>query len=70
MINAIRKTLQIELPIMALFEGPTVSALCQRIEQKQPVLPDFQESQKRGERRRNTVLEPSDAALDYQTSTA
>jgi hypothetical protein len=57
MINTVKKTLQIELPIMALFEGPTVSSLCQRIEQKQFVVPDFDEGQERGERRRKTTAE-------------
>lgn len=68
MINTVKKTLQIELPIMALFEGPTVSALCQRIEQKQFVVPDFDESQERGERRRKTITEQSEPA-HYATST-
>ncbi|MGC2694591.1 MAG: SDR family NAD(P)-dependent oxidoreductase [Candidatus Angelobacter sp.] len=60
MITAVKKSLQIDLPIMALFEGPTISALCQRIEQKQFVVPSFHESQDRGERRRNSVVEQSE----------
>jgi len=68
MITAVKKALQIDLPIMALFEGPTVSALCQRIEEKQFVMSNLQESQDRGKRRRNTVIEENDLKPDYQTS--
>jgi phthiocerol/phenolphthiocerol synthesis type-I polyketide synthase E len=68
MINTVKKTLQIELPIMALFEGPTISSLCQRIEQKQFVVPDFDEVQERGERRRKTLAEQGEPA-QYAAST-
>ena len=68
MINTVKKTLQIELPIMALFEGPTISSLCQRIEQKQFVVPDFDEVQERGERRRKNLAEQGEPA-QYATST-
>jgi acyl carrier protein len=61
MITAVRKALQIELPIMALFEGPTVAALCRRIEQKESVMPSFQGSEVRGIRRRESAIRQSSA---------
>lgn len=68
MITAVKKALQIELPIMALFEGPTVSALCRRIEEKQFLVPDFDESQDRGRRRRESIADQDNLDRDYQTA--
>jgi hypothetical protein len=42
--------------------------LCQRIDQKQFVVPDFDEVQERGERRRKTLAEQGEPA-QYAAST-
>ncbi|MBV9761972.1 MAG: SDR family NAD(P)-dependent oxidoreductase [Acidobacteriaceae bacterium] len=68
MITAVKKKLEIDLPIIALFEGPTVSALCQRIEARQFVAPSFVEDRDRGERRRHAVLAGNDFERDCQAS--
>lgn len=68
MITAVKKSLAIELPIMALFEGPTVSALAKRIEEKEFLMPSFQESQDRGERRQRNIAEQNDLEVDFQTN--
>ncbi len=56
MIAAVKKALAIDLPMMALFEGPTVSALCRYIEHKEPAQPAFDESRSRGQRRRQSAV--------------
>ncbi len=52
MIAELRRVLNSEVPLMALFKGPTVSALCDVIQDKKPSLTVFEESRERGLRRR------------------
>jgi acyl transferase domain-containing protein len=69
MIGALKKALRLEIPIMALFEGPTVKALCQVIEQKQGSAATFEESRTRGERRRMGSRSEAVAEHAYRYST-
>ena len=52
MISRLKRELNVDIPIVALFEGPTVSALAKVIGSDQNDKPAFVESQSRGERRR------------------
>lgn len=52
MIAELRRVLNIEIPLMALFKGPTVFALCEVIQNQEPSLAPFEESRERGLRRR------------------
>jgi acyl transferase domain-containing protein/acyl carrier protein len=51
-ISRLKRELNVDIPIVALFEGPTVSALAKVIGRDQNEAPVFEESQTRGERRR------------------
>jgi acyl transferase domain-containing protein len=50
-IARLKQELHVDLPVVRLFEGPTVSALAALISQDQAATPTFEESQSRGERR-------------------
>jgi acyl transferase domain-containing protein/acyl carrier protein len=52
MISRLKRELNVDIPMVALFEGPTVSALARVIGRDQNDQPSFVESQSRGERRR------------------
>jgi acyl transferase domain-containing protein/acyl carrier protein len=51
-ISRLKRELSVDLPIVALFEGPTVSALAKVIGSDQNEKPIFEEGRSRGERRR------------------
>ena len=51
-ISRLKRELNVDIPIVALFEGPTVSALAKVIGRDRNEAPVFEESQTRGERRR------------------
>jgi acyl carrier protein len=51
-ISRVKQELKIEIAVLALFEGPTVSALAKLINQKEEDGPLYEESRSRGERRR------------------
>jgi NAD(P)-dependent dehydrogenase (short-subunit alcohol dehydrogenase family)/acyl carrier protein len=53
-ISHLKKELRIEIPIVSLFEGPTVKALAQVISQPGQKRPAYKESQDRGEFRRQS----------------
>jgi phthiocerol/phenolphthiocerol synthesis type-I polyketide synthase E len=53
-ISHLKKELRIEIPIVSLFEGPTVKALAQVIGQPGQKRPAYSESQERGEFRRQS----------------
>jgi acyl carrier protein len=57
MISAIKKTLKVEIPVIALFQGPTVAALCEVIQKKQDTASLFEESRLRGQLRREGNME-------------
>jgi phthiocerol/phenolphthiocerol synthesis type-I polyketide synthase E len=54
-ISRLKKELNIDIPIVALFEGPTVSALAKVISNGKTKDPAAHESRSRGERRRERV---------------
>jgi acyl transferase domain-containing protein len=54
-ISRLKKELDTDLPVIALFEGPTVSSLARVIGDKQAELPGKGESRSRGERRRERM---------------
>ena len=64
-ISQLKKELQVEIPVVSLFEGPTVRALAQVISQLDQSPSHYNESRDRGERRRqgrrrhNKGLEPA-----------
>ncbi|HEY0601253.1 MAG TPA: SDR family NAD(P)-dependent oxidoreductase [Herpetosiphonaceae bacterium] len=51
-INQLRKTFDVQLPTVSLYEGPTVSALAQLINPAPDDKPQYEGSRSRGERRR------------------
>jgi NAD(P)-dependent dehydrogenase (short-subunit alcohol dehydrogenase family)/acyl carrier protein len=51
-VARLKKELGIELPVVAIFEGPTVSALAEVIGRNGNLAPAYKESHRRGERRR------------------
>ncbi len=63
-VARIKKELNVDITIVNLFEGPTVSALAALISQGQPGAPAFEESQSRGERRREKRLRKLRAAQE------
>jgi acyl transferase domain-containing protein/acyl carrier protein len=65
MISAIKKTLKVEIPVIALFQGPTVAALCEVIQKKQDNASLFEESRLRGQLRRegNMAVRLASASL-------
>ena len=56
MIARLKQELLIDIPIVSLFEGPTVSALARLIGQGSGEAADYTSSQSRGERRREKRL--------------
>lgn len=56
MMNALKKALNLELPIIVLFRAPTVTALCELIMQKEHATYSFEESHERGQRRRESSM--------------
>jgi NAD(P)-dependent dehydrogenase (short-subunit alcohol dehydrogenase family)/acyl carrier protein len=65
-ISMLKKELGVEIPIVALFEGPTVSALAQVISSDGSGRASYEENRGRGERRRARRLRKSSAAKDAQ----
>lgn len=73
MIAELRKTLNLEIPLISLFQGPTVRALCGVIECKKKPTASLDESRVRGLRRRQnhvendvtTVVKPSRTADSF-----
>ncbi len=63
MISAIKKTLKVEIPVIALFQGPTVTALCEVIQKKQDTASLFEESRLRGQLRREGNRETRAASM-------
>lgn len=55
-VSRLKKELNIEIPIVTLFEGPTVSAFSQLIGQNGNASTSYESSQSRGERRREKRL--------------
>ncbi|HEX6291074.1 MAG TPA: SDR family NAD(P)-dependent oxidoreductase [Herpetosiphonaceae bacterium] len=51
-INQLRKTFDVQIPTVSLYEGPTVSALAQIINPAPDDRPQYEASRSRGERRR------------------
>ncbi len=51
-VSLLKKELGVDIPIVALFEGPTVSALAEIIARNGNQSPSYEESRNRGERRR------------------
>ncbi|MBV9789424.1 MAG: SDR family NAD(P)-dependent oxidoreductase, partial [Chloroflexi bacterium] len=51
-INQLRKTFDVQIPTVSLYEGPTVSALAQLINPAPDDKPQYEGSRSRGERRR------------------
>ncbi|MEW6733419.1 MAG: beta-ketoacyl synthase N-terminal-like domain-containing protein [Acidobacteriota bacterium] len=51
-VAGLKKALSIDIPIVSLFEGPTVSALAKVISNTDSPKPTYEQSQNRGERRR------------------
>jgi acyl carrier protein len=51
-ISRLKRELNADVPVVALFEGPTVSALAKVISRDQNEKPVFEEGRSRGERRR------------------
>jgi phthiocerol/phenolphthiocerol synthesis type-I polyketide synthase E len=54
-ISRLKKELNIDIPVTALFEGPTVNALAQVISGGKVEAPAYEESRRRGERRSERV---------------
>jgi phthiocerol/phenolphthiocerol synthesis type-I polyketide synthase E len=51
-IARLKRELNVDIPVVALFEGPTVSALAKVIGRNEEEKPVFEEALSRGERRR------------------
>jgi phthiocerol/phenolphthiocerol synthesis type-I polyketide synthase E len=56
-ISRLKKEVGVNIPVVALFEGPTVSALAQVISRNRDEQPLYEESRNRGERRRARRLQ-------------
>jgi len=54
-ISRLKKELNLEIPLVALFEGPTVSALARVVSKDRSEAPAGEESRGRGERRRERL---------------
>jgi hypothetical protein len=61
-ISGLKRELNIDIPIVALFEGPTVSALAKVIGRDRNEKPVFEEGRTRGERRREKRQRQEDPA--------
>jgi acyl carrier protein len=55
-VSRLKRELDVEIPIVTLFEGPTVSAFSKLISQNGSAKPSYEASQSRGERRREKRL--------------
>jgi len=64
-ISMLKKKLEIEIPVVALFEGPTVSALAKLIGKKEDEQQVQDESRQRGERRRERMKRKRDPIEVY-----
>jgi acyl transferase domain-containing protein/acyl carrier protein len=60
-IARLKQELQIDIPVVALFEGPTVSALARMIGQRSPEQPGYAQRRSRGERRREKAQDKHNA---------
>jgi acyl carrier protein len=72
-ISLLKKELGADIPIVALFEGPTVSALAEVIARNGDRSPSYEESRNRGERRRAKRMRKDSqsqvpSSLDYKPS--
>ncbi|HKG20608.1 MAG TPA: SDR family oxidoreductase, partial [Blastocatellia bacterium] len=67
-ISLLRKELGVEIPIVALFEGPTVSALARVISSDGKQGESYEENRGRGERRRARRLRKPPAAKDARNT--
>jgi phthiocerol/phenolphthiocerol synthesis type-I polyketide synthase E len=54
-ISRLKKELSMDIPITALFEGPTISALAKVISKERVEEPVYEESRRRGERRSERI---------------
>ena len=54
-ISRLKKQLGVAIPVVALFEGPTVSALAKVISSKPEDAPSYEENRSRGEKRRERL---------------
>jgi acyl carrier protein len=61
-IARLKKALGMEIPIVALFEGPTVAALAQLIGQDQREEPSYEQRRGRGERRKERTQQKQGVA--------
>jgi acyl transferase domain-containing protein/acyl carrier protein len=61
-ISRLKRELNVDIPVVALFEGPTVSALAKVIAQDRTETPVYEESRSRGERRREKRRRKQNAA--------
>jgi phthiocerol/phenolphthiocerol synthesis type-I polyketide synthase E len=55
-VSRLKRELDVDIPIVTLFEGPTVSAFSKLISQNGSARPSYESSQSRGERRREKRL--------------
>jgi acyl carrier protein len=51
-VSQLKKELKLEIPVVAIFEGPTVSSLARLVGNDEASKPSYEESRSRGERRR------------------
>jgi phthiocerol/phenolphthiocerol synthesis type-I polyketide synthase E len=65
-ISRLKRELNIDIPITALFEGPTVSALAKVISKEKVEEPAYEESRRRGERRSERIRNKQRATGDMQ----
>jgi phthiocerol/phenolphthiocerol synthesis type-I polyketide synthase E len=63
-ISRLKKELNMEIPITALFEGPTISALAKVISKGKVEKPAYEESRRRGERRSERIRHKQRTADD------
>jgi phthiocerol/phenolphthiocerol synthesis type-I polyketide synthase E len=65
-ISRLKKELNIDIPITALFEGPTVSALAKVISKEKADGPAYEESRRRGEKRSERIRNRQGSTHDRQ----